>query len=175
MSTFNAFYIRANEKATLEAVRQGFDKMGIEQFCDFIGVRLPGSPPKPPGPMLTRLSEMFSTDVFWLSFQSAMDSFEFHHWQSGQHVRSLVYGVEEERTWASVDGTPETWEREFFFHPKNLAHVLEDAEDDEQRAMIQRVYREAKIEVGQTEPSISSKETADAIAQLYGFPFFGLS
>ena len=68
--------------------------------------------------MLTRLSEVFSTDVFWLSFRSAMDCFEFHHWQSGQHVRSLVYGLEEERTWERADGAPEPWEREFLFHRK---------------------------------------------------------
>lgn len=174
MSTFSAFYIRENEKATLKAVREGFDKMDIEQYRDYIGVRLPGSLPRTPEPMLTRLSEMFSTDVIWLSFQSAMDCFEFHHWQSGQHVRSLVYGLEEERTWERADGTPERWEREFLFHPKNMECELEDAEDDEQREMIQRAYRDAKIEVGQIVPSISSKMTADDIAQHYGFPHFGL-
>ena len=99
MSTFNAFFIRANEKATLAAGRSGFDGMKVEQFRDFIGVHLPGSLSKTPEPMLIRLSEMFNTDVIWLSFQSAMDCFEFHHWQSNRHVRSLVYGMEEERTW----------------------------------------------------------------------------
>jgi len=175
MSTFNAFFIRATEKATLASVRSGFDKMEIEQYRDFIGVQPPGSLSKTPEPMLTRLSEMFSTDVIWLSFQSAMDCFEFHHWQSGQHVRSLVYGMEEERTWERADGTPEPWEREFLFHPKNMECELEDAEDDEQQELIQRVYRDAKIEVGQIVPSISSKETADCVAHHYGFPFFELS
>ncbi len=175
MSTFNAFFIRANEKATLEAVRQGFDQMDVERFCDFIGVRLPRPFSKVPESMLIRLSEMFNTDVIWLSFESAMDCFEFHHWQSAEHVRSLVYGLEEERTWERADGKPEMWERRVFFDPRNMKCALEDAEDDEQRETIQHIYREGRIEVGQTEPSISSKETASDIAALYGFPFFGLS
>jgi hypothetical protein len=77
--------------------------------------------------------------------------------------------------WERADGTPEPWEREFLFHPKNMECELEDAEDDEQRETIQRVYRDAKIEVGQIVPSISSKMTADAIANHYGFPHYGLS
>jgi hypothetical protein len=95
MSSFNAFYVEANGKATLDAVRQGFDQLKVEQHRDFIGVQLPGAPKKTPEEMLSRLSVMFSTDVFWLSFESGMDCFEFHHWQSGLHVRSLVYGMEE--------------------------------------------------------------------------------
>jgi hypothetical protein len=175
MSTFNAFFIRANEKATIAAIQKDFDKMEIDQLRDFIGVQLPGNLSKTPEPMLTRLSEMFGTDVMWISFQSAMDCFEFHHWQSGRHVRSLVYGIEEERTWERADGTPEPWERKFLFYPKNMELELGDAEDDEQKNLIQRVYRDGKIEVGLIVPSISSKDTADCIAHHYGFPFFDLS
>src|SRR5437762_2666593 len=102
MSTFNGFYIRANAKATLAAVREGFDQLEIEQHGDFIGVKLP--PKRTPEDMLTRLSEMFETDVFWLGFQSAMDCFE-----SGRNVRSLVYGMKKERIWERADGTPESW------------------------------------------------------------------
>lgn len=172
MSTFNAFFIRANEKATLTAIQKGFEKMEIAQLRDFIGVQLPGSLSKTPEPMLTRLSEMFSTDVIWMSFQSAMDCFEFHHWESGQHIRSLVYGINEERTWERADGATEPWEREYLFHPKNMECELEDAEDEERRELIQRIYRDARIEVGQIVPEISSKETAACVAHHYGFPFF---
>ena len=175
MSAFDAFYIRANDKATLPTVREGFDQLEIEQHGDFIGLKLPGTPKKTPEEMLSRLSVMFSTDVIWLSFESAMDCFEFHHWHSGRHIRSLVYGMEEERTWERADGTPEPWEREFLFHPKNMECELEDAEDEEQQEAIQRVYREGKIEVGQLVPGISSKMTAEAIAHNYGFPHYGLS
>ena len=52
---------------------------------------------------------------------------------------------------------------------------LTDAEDDEHQKLIQRIYHDAKIEVGQIVPGISSKETADAVAHHYGFPFFDLS
>jgi hypothetical protein len=175
MSSFNAFYVKANDKATLDAIREGFDQLEVEQYRDFIGIQLPGAPRKTPEEMLSRLSVMFTTDVFWLSFESAMDCFEFHHWQSGQHVRSLVYGMEEERMWERADGTPEPWEREFLFHPRNMECELADAEDEELKETIQRVYRDAKIEAGQLVPSISSKMTADAIAHHYGFPHYGLS
>src|SRR5262245_53669283 len=120
MGVFNAFYVRANGEATLETVRRGFDGLEVDQHGDFIRVKLPGTPKKTPEEMLTRLSVMFSTDVFWLGFESAMDCFEFHHWHSGQHVRSLVYGLEEERTWERADGNPESWERNCLFHPKNM-------------------------------------------------------
>jgi len=175
MSSFNAFYVKANGKATLDAVRQGFDQLAVEQHRDFIGVQLPGAPKKTPEEMLSRLSVMFTTDVFWLSFESAMDCFEFHHWQSGQHMRSLVYGMDEERTWERADGAPEPWERDFLFHPRNMECELADAGDAELQETIRRVYRDARIEVGQVVPSISSKMTADAIAQHYGFPHYGLS
>ncbi len=173
MGSFNAFYIKANSNATLETVRQGFDQFEIEHYGDFITAKLP--PKRPPEKLLMRLSETFSTDVFWLGFESAMDCFEFHHWQFGRHVRSLVYGMEEERTWERVDGTPEPWEREFFFHPNNLACDLDCAQDHRQREMLQRVYRNGKIEVGLTGPGISSKETAEAIARHYGFPHYHLT
>ena len=172
MSTFNAFYVRANERATLENVRQGFDSFEIEQHREFIGVTLP--PRSAPEPMLLRLSAMLDTEVFWLGFQSAMDCFEFHHWKSGRHVRSLVYGLEEERIWERAEGTPEPWEAEFFFHPNNLDFELECAEDDERRETVKRVYRDREIEVGLMAPSIGSKEVAEAIAQHYGFPHYGI-
>ena len=175
MSSFNAFYVKANGKATLEAMRQGFDQLKVEQYRDFIGIQLPGAPKKTPEDWLSHLSKEFTTDVFWLSFESGMDCFEFHHWQSGQHIRSLVFGIEEERMWERADGAPEPWEREFLFHPKNMEYELEDAEDEELKETIQRVYRDAKIEVGQIVPSISSKMTADAIAHHYRFPHYGLS
>jgi hypothetical protein len=175
MSSFNAFYVKANGKAILDAIREGFDQLEVEQHRDFIGIQLPGAPKKTPEEMLSRLSVMFTTDVFWLSFESAMDCFEFHHWHSGQHVRSLVYGMEEERMWERADGTPEPWEREFLFHPRNMECELADAENEELKETIQRVYRDGKIEVGQIVPSISSKMTAEAIAHHYGFPHYGLS
>jgi hypothetical protein len=83
--------------------------------------------------------------------------------------------MEEERTWERADGMPESWEREVLFYPKNMECELEDAEDDEKRKLIERVYRDAKIEVGQIVPGISSKGTADCVAHHYGFPFFGLA
>src|SRR5262249_32164524 len=44
----------------------------------------------PPKRELMELSLRLKTDVLWLSFQSVVDAFQFHHWQSGNHLRSLV-------------------------------------------------------------------------------------
>jgi hypothetical protein len=156
-------------------VRESFGQFPIEQHRDFIGVRLSRSPGPKTVAKLERISKLLETDVMILGFQGAMDCFEFHHWQSGRHIRSLVYGLEEERVWERADGTPEPWEREFLFHPKQMALDLEEAEDDEQRETIRRIYREARIEVGQIAPGISSKMTAETIAHHYGFPHYGLS
>ena len=176
MSAFSGFYIRANTEATQESIRLTCNKLKleVEQRGDFIGVKQPQN--QMSEEMLTRLSRGFDTEVFWLGFESAMDCFEFHHWQSGRHIRSLVYGMEEERTWERADGKPEPWEAEFLFHPNNLeCDLMECAGNEEQRKMLQRVYRQRKVKVGLTGPGISSKETAAAIAQHYGFPHYGLS
>jgi len=169
-----ALYFRANQPLTIESVRESFGKFPIEQHRDYIGVRLPRPLRPNAASKLVQMSKLLDTDVMALGFQGAMDCFEFHHWQSGRHIRSLVYGMEEERVWERADGTPEPWEA-LLFHPKKMQYDLEEAEDDEQRETIRRVYREARIEVGQMAPSISSKMTAETIAHHYGFPHYGLS
>ena len=169
-----ALYFRANQPLTIESVRESFGKFPIEQHRDYIGVRLPRPLRPDAASKLVQMSKLLDTDVIALGFQGAMDCFEFHHWQAGRHLRSLVYGMEEERVWERADGTPEPWEA-LLFHPKNMQNELEEAEDDEQQETIRRIYREARIEVGQMAPGISSKMTAETIAHHYGFPHYGLS
>src|SRR5690349_8928858 len=109
MSAFNGIYIRANDTATLDAVRSGLDPFEVEQHGDFIGVKLP--PRQAPEATLKKLSTVFETDVFWLGYESAMDCFEFQHWHSGKPLRAIAYGMEEERIWERADGEPEPWEQ----------------------------------------------------------------
>lgn len=84
-----------------------------------------------------------------MGFQSAVDAFQFHHWQEGKHLRALVYGCfKEERAWERVEGTPEAWE-------------------------LERIWKEAKIEPGMTQPRLNSRRCAHKIARIYGFPHYG--
>lgn len=45
-----------------------------------------------------------------LDFQTISSSFVYHFYASGQDVRSLVYGYDQEACWESVAGMPQPWE-----------------------------------------------------------------
>jgi hypothetical protein len=45
-----------------------------------------------------------------LDFQTVSSSFAYHFYTSGQDVRSLVYGYDQEACWESVAGMPQPWE-----------------------------------------------------------------
>jgi hypothetical protein len=101
------------------------------------------------------ISKDFATDVFWLSFQSVVDAFQFHHWKEGVAVRSFVYGCfVEERIWERVEGYCEPWEKTVFFDPKEL----------------ERIWREEEIAIGSAEPGMDARECAWKIAEYYEFP-----
>jgi hypothetical protein len=91
-------------------------------------------------------SSRLKTDVLWLSFQSVVDAFQFHHWRAGQHLRSLVYGCfTAERTWERAEGTPEPWEREVFFDRRELKALLKDMdecmESEHEKRQTERIWR----------------------------------
>ena len=125
----------------------------------------------PPVDDLAGLSADLATDVIWLSFQSVVDAFEFHHWRAGTILRALVFGCyEEERTWERVEGEAEAWEREAFFDPKALRHPLEYAKTDDEKRELERIWRDAELLPGRTEPSIDARESARKAAEHYHFP-----
>jgi hypothetical protein len=117
MGTLNAVYVRANGASIEAAVEKIFPIVTVEAGESFIGLILPNDALEPPHDSLHDLSVEFGTDVIWLSFQSVVDAFQFHHWHDGSLLRSLVYGCygDEERTWNRVDGDPETWEGSALF------------------------------------------------------------
>lgn len=45
-----------------------------------------------------------------LDFQTVSSSFAYHFYASGQDVRSLVYGYDQEAGWDAVAGRPQPWE-----------------------------------------------------------------
>ena len=165
MGTLNAFYVKTSSDSVIAAIRTGFPSATVKPRDGFVGYILPNRIPGPPIE-LVQLSVDFSTDVIWLSFQSAVDAFAFHHWRAGQALRSLVYGYKEERIWERVEGEAESWEREAFFSPYPAKMVVSENE----RRRWERICREAVLLPGQFEPCISSRESARKAAEYYHFP-----
>ena len=175
MGTWNAFYIKAKGDAAITAIRDHFPEAEIESSPEYVGVRLPDEDFEAPEAELAELSAFLGTDVIWLSFQSVVDAFQFHHWRGGQNVRALVYGCfQDERTWERAEGKAEPWEREVLFSDKELEHVLEFTDGDEQREELQRIWKDGEISPGNTEPGMDSRSCAHNIAAHYGFPHYGL-
>ena len=169
MGTLNAFYVRGIGASTVTAVREKFPQAEIESGPDFVGVTLADDLAAPPVDVLLKLSSALGTDVIWLSFQSVVDAFEFHHWRAGQALRVLIYGCyKEQGLWENIAGTPEPWEREAFFPPRALTRPwLGTAEEKRER---ERIWREAELLPGRAQPSIDARESARKAAEHYGFP-----
>jgi len=163
MGTLNAIYVRATEPAKVTALRDvhptAYTEPGIEADS-FVPLEAD----------LASLSARLDTDVLWLGFQSVVDAFQFHHWRSGQHVRALVFGCfDQERTWERVEGRTEEWERAAFFDEKHLEHALKFV-SGQQAEELQRIWRDAEIIRGRTEPSLDARESARKVAEFYGLP-----
>lgn len=175
MGTWNAFYVRANLDAQVQnAIVAAFPAAVVEVSSKFVGVRRADTEFEVPASLLTGLSRKLKTDVFWLSFQSTVDAFQFHHWSGGRPIRSLVYGCfEEERTWERVEGEAETWEREIFFAQKDLEFTLRLADGAAAKEELRRIWATCELEPGRTEPSLDACLCAQRIAAHYGFPHYG--
>lgn len=176
MGTWNAFYVKkpANEEALRFIVSTRFPAARIERGVGFTGIVFPPEQHQPPQQDMAEISLRLNTDVIWLSFQSVVDAFEFHHWRSGDLLRSLVFGCyKEERTWENVSGAAEPWERETFFEPKGLEFALECVEDEAQKEDLRRIWEQAELRPGRTEPALSASSCAHKVAAFYGFPGWG--
>lgn len=175
MGTWNAFYVRAQADSgfVTSAIRERFLDAEIEASSQFVGVKMPDDAFEAPERDLAALSSRLGTDVIWLSFQSTVDAFQFHHWSVGEHVRALVYGCfQAERTWERVEGQPEPWERDIFFSEHKLEQVLKYAGSDSEREELRRIWPEREIVPGRTEPSLDSRDCAHMIAAYYHFPHY---
>ena len=119
---------------------------------------------------LCGLSLRLDTDVLWLAFQSVVDAFEYQHWRSGVHLRSLVFGCYgEERTWERAEGEAEPWEQEAFFSPSDLAFWSEAATDTERREY-ERIWATGSLASGQAVPCLDARKTAKKVAEFYRLP-----
>jgi hypothetical protein len=161
-------------------VRAEFPTAEIQSSVEFISAIV--SDDRVPTPILTRLSSTFHADVFWLSFQSVVDAFEYYHWHDGTLVRALVYGCMQERIWERIEGIPEPWEQAAFFDTEFLADLLEDLREDEADGFItpeecesecralEHFWQAGELQIGRSEPYLSSRTCAREAALYYGFP-----
>jgi hypothetical protein len=173
MGGWTGFYILTSDAAAIGAVRKLFplaisgQPVKIEQEKDFVRVNIGPYASEVPSTDLERLSSNFSTDVIWVRFHSGTETFEFHHWRAGKALRALVFGLYEERTWERVEGSAEPWERKAFFDPRNLQSALEQARDNAEKQELERIWREAELVPGRTEPSFSSSDCVDEMCRHY--------
>jgi hypothetical protein len=177
MGTFNAFYVKAkaDEHTATAAIRARFPRAEMDSSPEFVGIAMPDDAFEAPERDLKELSFELKTDVIWLSLQSAVDAFQFHHWRAGKQLRSLVFGCfVEERTWERVEGEAEPWERDVFFDPRALEIPLEFATTEDEKDELRRIWQSAELLPGRTEPSLASKECAHKIARFFHFPHYGL-
>jgi hypothetical protein len=168
MGTLNAIYVRADQQAS--ALKATYPSAYTEPGSSFFAIDLPPDHFDCPEGELLALSKTMETDVLWITFQSAVDAFVYHHWKSGLLQRSLVFGAMEQGIWEQVEGNAEPWEREAFFESRQLRSLLEDMDDAEERQQTQRIYDEQVLEVGNWLPMVDARESARAIAEHYGLP-----
>ncbi|QEH34919.1 hypothetical protein OJF2_34640 [Aquisphaera giovannonii] len=170
MGTLVAIYIRADDPATADAIRAEYPSAYSEPGTPFYAVDDHPYGWRPPGEALRALSARLGTEVLWLAYQSVVDAFEYHRWDRGARLRSLVFGCHaEERTWERSEGEPEPWERDAMFGAEGLASWSEGATDEERREY-ERIWSEESLEPGQTVPSLDAREAARAVAIHHRLP-----
>jgi len=131
-----------------------------------------------PEAWLRETSRGLATDVLWLVFQKQSDAFAFEHWTNGESGRRLAYGLENERVWERVDGSPEEWEAEAFFSARALERRIRvigvidmPTEAREQTAGdLERIWMERRIDVGAAEPLVAAGSAGAVVARFYDLP-----
>jgi hypothetical protein len=171
MGTLNCIYIRARDAEMVAAVRGVYPGAVGGEGAGFLAVEQPDRRFRCPEGELQGLSARLGTEVIWLGFQSVVDAFAYHHWDGGKHLRSLVYGMEQERVWERAEGTAEGWEAEVLFG--DFERVMEDAETAKERREMERVYGGRVIAVGSYRPMVEGREVARGVAGFFGLPGWG--
>ena len=169
MGTLNACYVRASEEALrVVASLEPGRALRREEGLPFVEIAFGADEHRPPVELLRTSSATLRTDAIWLSFQSAVDAFQFQHWRGGKCLRELVYGAfEEERTWERVSGVAEAWEAEALFPRSALESELASGGEGEQ---VLRVWALRELRAGEVLPAVDARESARAVALHYGLP-----
>jgi hypothetical protein len=170
MGTMTAIYFEKPTSMPLLQLQGILQPEIIEENSQYYGLILQTGNLRADSDIIQSLSKSTPSNLFFLFFQSVVDAFEYHRWQSGKLQRSLIYGCfEKERTWESIKGVSENWEADIFFSEEELTRALEYAENDEV-AKLQALWATQTLLEGQVLPSIDARETCRAIAEYFNFP-----
>jgi hypothetical protein len=170
MSTYNAFYVRKKtaDKVTRAAILSLYPKARIEASADFVGGVLSSDDLVPPEPKLSALSAKLATDVIWVTYQTTAESFVYHHWQNGAHLRALMYGCIKEGRWDRAEGEAEEWEKECFWDEESLEMNLEEARSDAERKKLKKLWSDGVLIKGSELPIAGSDAAVEAVMEHYG-------
>lgn len=172
MGASNAFHVKTTDQVLLQIIRNEFPDAVVTTGAEFTTFQLPATRTKAPEQALLVISEHLETEVFWLSSQSDLDSFQFHFWREGTLVRSLIFGCfGEGRAWDRAFGKVQPWEKAAFFSDKYLQIAQEYASQPAEKQELERLWQANEIRKGRSEPSINARECAQQAAAFYGLPY----
>ncbi len=169
MGTLIAIYVRARPAIERE-IKTRFPSAFTEPGSFFYATELNINDGNYPIDRLGQHSKQLQTEVLWLVFQSAVDTFEYAHWIAGGCLRKLVYGRTAERTWQIAEGRAEAWEANCFFDERTRSDLVSLADTADEREQVNRIFRDRLIEPGQTLPFVNARETARAVAEYFVLP-----
>ncbi|MFN7141498.1 MAG: hypothetical protein ACK4UN_19395, partial [Limisphaerales bacterium] len=170
MSTYNAFYVRkqAPDDVTRAEILKLYPDAHVETLPDFIGAVLSRNEYTPAEEALSQLSEKLDTDIIWVGYQTAVEAFVYHHWRVGTQLRALRYGCASEGTWDRVEGEVEPWERDAFWNDGDLDGWLEDAETENERQKLRKLWKDCRLVQGETVPMAGSDAAVEVVMEHYG-------
>jgi len=174
MSTYNAFFVRRkqSEKLTRTAMLSVYPKALLEVSKNYVGGVLSDEEWEASEKKLSALSAKLETDVFWVTYQTTVGSFIYHHWQNSKHLRTLMYGCLKEGRWDRVEGKAEPWEKECFWDEDSLEMNLEEASSDAQRKKLKKLWSDGVLIKGNELPIAGDDTAVNAVMEYYGFGWF---
>jgi hypothetical protein len=119
----------------------------------------------------SRLAEVLSgelgTEAVCLIAETTVDALAYWRFSEGEEKRRLVYGMNQDREWEVVSGTPDAWEDRVLWRSGDLDSVLarlppREAEND------RRVYEAKSFVIGQALPFVDVTSYLPWIGQELG-------
>ncbi len=117
-----------------------------------------------PRQLLASLSEKLGTTIVWLAYQSATDSLDYIHHHDGSLVREIRFGMNVERVWEKLVGSPEAWES-WSEPPKHGAIGSASASHEADRILVHHGIREAPAKETATTTAPKKPTPKEAVPQ----------
>jgi len=169
----NAFYVRtqACTDDVSAVIHSKLPEIMIEAGKGYCRGRLSDSDFLSPEASLMQLSSELDTDVICLSYRYATGAFQFHHWRSGNAMRSLVYNCFLlQHTWERAEGKPEPWEEAVLFTAWGLKRTLWDLRSAGHERELRRSWETRELLAGMRERGFDSLRAARKVAEHYQLP-----